>query len=1177
MYSKLTQILELYVNDKNVLITNFSYHERLNLLLDILNKQSKYENEKWFNKLNEIYNKGGIIFFTLEESLNFFINDLNEETKPLIEIFLGYLDDKARVRVLETNSIYITDFIAELISGIKDESLKLEYFKKNKEFFKYDYYIISKMSDESLIKILEICREEKFNFNYNSFIELEKSIIDRIKDKTLKLKIILNLENYSEYIDEIKILIKEKQDDNITSFVIDKLLDTDLGLAFSLIELIKNEQNRLRKLLKLITNFPKAWNYTKVVNILNSINDIKLKKQHILEIIEELGLTKYPLTSLIMLLEEDDLKLYLLEIYKDKVFVSDIIISIKNEELRKHVFKLYLSDDEFLKKVIKSFDNDKIKLELLQEYYPVMLQNTKIEIIVSLKEDKNKLNLLEKIKFSMEQRWRILLSLKDDELKLNLLILEAKQTMNFGLLNEFIQHDDTIFKLKEVNLDLLEMYSDRYNLNYNNLKSLTYKFGYIILRYIDNKNILNIINSDEDSLNKFLSLFDKENSINLDKTNIDSIYVSLIQRIFRNKNIDNIFNLFNNLIELIEANQKEKLIQKLLQIKKEGIIDFDIGVLVNDLFDINKRQSATNKLNELIIDYIIIKRNLYSEERKLRINKDLNLEFKYEKRYLINVLIRTAFYERIIDMFKQLDKSLMSDKAKELLNDEETLLYCIDYKRNSSQYIENLNMINQNLKYTNELLNLLYIQSYNELEKIIFDEDNSKREMSIKTTDQTELLKIISSIDINLLKDNLFNNEFLYNELLKVLKKHKFLGWDNIFDKLLNEADIEFDSDSKANIINYFYKYYPILLDKVKDNELESISLTSIIDLVSIYSSVSTVYKVLLGKEDFELICANQNPNAATIDKSYRLKQVPLKIIELYKRKYITVPPFERSFDVNDKRLLVTIGNTSDTINLTYGERTGACMRIGGVGESLFNFCLKNENGFHVMITEPRTNTLISRVSGFRNGNTIFLNQLRYSLNNSYTDKDLKELIGKVSRYIIDITKSNEYPVENVIISNGYAMESEKDKTIILDKDIKEGFEHFYSDVSSSNAILLATSKEDGSIAEIKLGKENAPRYPVLRQKVKVVTEQSEITRLKTRMHIISNLLQGKEILDCITDEINFSRNSSSLYIGEDWYIEVDNENNILNEYYINTGDPRVLEEMAEVKSELLNIKKVML
>ena len=44
----------------------------------------------------------------------------------------------------------------------------------------------------------------------------------------------------------------------------------------------------------------------------------------------------------------------------------------------------------------------------------------------------------------------------------------------------------------------------------------------------------------------------------------------------------------------------------------------------------------------------------------------------------------------------------------------------------------------------------------------------------------------------------------------------------------------------------------------------------------------------------------------------------------------------------NGKKINIVVGNFSNIINLTYGERTGACMRIGGAGKSLFNFCLTN-------------------------------------------------------------------------------------------------------------------------------------------------------------------------------------------------------------------------------------------
>lgn len=1174
MFDKLNQLFDSYGNDRNILITNFSYLERLNLLLDILNDQSKYENEKWFNKLEELVNQDKIIFFTQEESLNFFKNDLNKETKKLIEIFINYLDDEYRIKILEINSEYIDEFISDLICGMKNESLKIEYFKKYKNYFKYEFYITSGMSDQGLIKFLEICREENFKFEYSEFETFEGSVINKIKDLNLRLKTILNLPKYYHFNTQIEYLIKEKGDDNLTSFVIDKLLDNDLDFAFSLIDFIINEQKRFKKLLYLIKYLPKAWNYTKVTEILNRINDINLKRQYISEIIEKLGLTSYSLTSFIMLLKEDDLKIDLLETYKDKVIISDIIISIKNEELRKYVFRLYLTDDECLKKVIKSFDNDNIKLELLNEYYPVMLQDTKIEIIVSLKEDQNKLNLLEQMNFSLEQRWRILLSLKNIKLKMDLLIKETKETMNFGLLHQFIEHDDEIFELKDINFELLEMYSERYNYNSDNLKKIVSKFGYIVLRYIRNKNISDLINCDEESLNKFLNLFNLENNIQLDKNNIDSIYGSLVQRIFRNENIDNVLQLFNYLVMLVETKQKDKLIKRLLEIKNEGLIDFNIDILVNDLFNIERKNTAIDKLNELISDYIIRRRNLYFDKRKLNIKKDLNLEFKYEKKYLLNKFILECDIEQIYELMSKINNEKLSNEAIGLKNSKKILIMCIEFKRSVRDFNGDLNLVKQNLKYFGELLEILYIENYDSIDRMVFNKDPLKKIMNVRTIGSDELMKIISTIDINLLKDYLFNNEKLYNELMKTLKKYKFLGWDNIFDNLLVEADIEFDSDAKANVINYFYKYYPILEDKVEKGELKTISLTSILDLVVIYSSVSSVYNILLGKEDYNLIATNPTPNAAQLDKSERLKKIPDKIRELYERKYITVPPIEKEFDINDKSLRVTIGNVRDTINLTYGERTGACMRIGGAGESLFNFCLKNENGFHVMITDPKTNLLVSRVSGFRNGNTIFLNQLRYSLNREYTEKELIELIRKVSKYIIEITKDSQYPIENVIISSGYAMKSEESKMITLNKDIKEGFDYFYSDVSSDNAILLATAKEDGTISELKFNKDNVPRYSVLRQKVKIVTEPSEITRLKTRMHIISGLIDGKTIIDIMPNIEIPTILHSYLYVGEDWYIELDDNNNILNEYCINSNVPRTLSEMEEVKKDLLNKKR---
>ena len=112
------------------------------------------------------------------------------------------------------------------------------------------------------------------------------------------------------------------------------------------------------------------------------------------------------------------------------------------------------------------------------------------------------------------------------------------------------------------------------------------------------------------------------------------------------------------------------------------------------------------------------------------------------------------------------------------------------------------------------------------------------------------------------------------------------------------------------------------------------------------------------------------------------------------------------------------MGNFTSPINLTHGERTGACMRIGSNADSLYHFCLEDENGFHITFKDPKTGKYISRVSGFRNGNTVFLNELRCSLKpNKYSDADLEAFCQKTAEMLITKSKESGYPIDNVWVS----------------------------------------------------------------------------------------------------------------------------------------------------------------
>ena len=203
-------------------------------------------------------------------------------------------------------------------------------------------------------------------------------------------------------------------------------------------------------------------------------------------------------------------------------------------------------------------------------------------------------------------------------------------------------------------------------------------------------------------------------------------------------------------------------------------------------------------------------------------------------------------------------------------------------------------------------------------------------------------------------------------------------------------------------------------------------------------------------------------------------------------------------------------------------------MRIGGAGESLFEFCLTNENGFHVSFNDPKTGELVSRVSCFRNGNTLFLNQLRYSLNDKYENKDIIEACKIFSKKMIELTRNSKYPIENVIASNGYALEHESIVNINCD-DIQKGLPDFYSDIGEYAVIMASTTEP---FTPIKTGPSSVEKYPIIRSKVKKYEGKRANAAIK---HIegVDLFYSGYE-----PENINIeNRKVEVAFVGEDWYV----------------------------------------
>ena len=469
---------------------------------------------------------------------------------------------------------------------------------------------------------------------------------------------------------------------------------------------------------------------------------------------------------------------------------------------------------------------------------------------------------------------------------------------------------------------------------------------------------------------------------------------------------------------------------------------------------------------------------------------------------------------------------------------------------------------------------------------------NVKKENYIVLKD-IDVIEIIKEFDIDIYLNTIGKDDKLIDSLSKIFK--------NLYLGRLPEWMSNFFCDSYElgkklpgginNIGAFITRYYQILDDKKrrlemqksKEYKLDEINFT-FSDVITMISNVNTETREirrLLGTEEYGDFIANESPNTNSYDRIKREGKLVQLLDYLYTLDTITIP----SKDIilansdNSKQVNFIVGNRSNPSNICHGERTGACMRIGGAGEGLFLKCLTDENWFHIRIEDPITHKYISRVSGFRNGNTVYLNQLRETSDSSkYTNKDLQEFIRIYAESIIEETKDSEYPIENVFINDKYAMENCGDKQYILGAGIQSEYNlnevsqyrltnsiDIWTDVKTS-AVLLATTEEGKKTLEgyvpLKNGPENAIRFSVARDKIYGINYdesiiihrfiQSGITDIYERINRVYCMKQKLLGYDYkYINDISIERIVDA-YVSSDWYVYIDSNYEIHSDFISN-------------------------
>lgn len=122
--------------------------------------------------------------------------------------------------------------------------------------------------------------------------------------------------------------------------------------------------------------------------------------------------------------------------------------------------------------------------------------------------------------------------------------------------------------------------------------------------------------------------------------------------------------------------------------------------------------------------------------------------------------------------------------------------------------------------------------------------------------------------------------------------------------------------------------------------------------------------------------------------------------------------------------------STDETI-LTAGLDTNACFRCCGNDNDFLHYCALDKNGFVIKLTDSEGN-FIGRASGFRNGNGVYINQLRtiYDKQSSAYSSERASIIStfeKACNDIVEISQNNpneENKIDFVVVTKSYALEN---------------------------------------------------------------------------------------------------------------------------------------------------------
>ena len=344
-----------------------------------------------------------------------------------------------------------------------------------------------------------------------------------------------------------------------------------------------------------------------------------------------------------------------------------------------------------------------------------------------------------------------------------------------------------------------------------------------------------------------------------------------------------------------------------------------------------------------------------------------------------------------------------------------------------------------------------------------------------------------------------------------------------------------------------------------KELGLDSNNFRKLLFLASISSNVDAEALSILGLDVIVKLCNNLGYTGG--NKEEILSRAKRLVALMAGRSMSTVPYISGETD-NYKYSLY---DSQDVDVLLAGINTDACFKVCGNDNDFLHYCCLDKNGIVIKITDKEGN-FIARAGGFRNGNCVFLNQLRTIFDGmdceyESTGNDIIAILRKACEDIVRTSQENDLEKEKIeyifavqdfslekLEANiceevndkigYYPMETESQdwQDFVEDNSdylyISKSSDGFTTDYGGPLIICMASIKEPEKLnpEDLRFGDVEA-LYERTRNKI-IATEllDSDLVRKMNKIRGINAYLNGESYEEAKIPE------GSTVFVGDNWY-----------------------------------------